>query len=354
MLLAEIDYGQEVSNLKSFRSAFADDDGFRIPAVIEDCSRKRVLTEERLEGRKPPDVGELPKHLRALVSQRIARFVLEPAFLRGIYYSDLHPGNLLIQADGTVAVFDFGQVGRLTPEARRRAADLFIAIAQADAQGLADRLIEITAPGHPIDRDLIAREIDRILGLYVDVALENLRFADAIGELLTLVRRHRLRLPGALVQFFKALGMCEGILHDIDPQAKFADYLRPMIGKLYYQAFAGPQLLGRLRDSALEAAELGIELPRRIHRVLGQIERGNLRVWVRVEDVEPILKRLEHMVARSSATILAAACIVGLAVVMQFYHPQGLQRWIGLVFWIAVACAVVDYLRTLLNLRKRE
>ena len=95
-----------------------------------------------------------------------------------------------------------------------------------------------------------------------------------------------------------------------------------MIGKLFYQAFAGPQLPGRQRDSALEAAELTIELPRRIDRVLGEIERGNLRVWTRLEDVEPTLKRLEHMVARSSATILAAACIVGLAIVMQFYHPQ--------------------------------
>ena len=125
-----------------------------------------------------------------------------------------------------------------------------------------------------------------------------------------------------------------------------------MIGKLFYQAFAGPQLPGRQRDSALEAAELTIELPRRIDRVLGEIERGNLRVWTRLEDVEPTLKRLEHMVARSSATILAAACIVGLAIVMQFYHPQRWERWIGVVFWIAVAFAVIDYVRTLLTLRK--
>jgi ubiquinone biosynthesis protein len=354
VLLAEIDYGREAANIKLFRGAFANDNGFTIPAVIEEYSKKRVLTEERVEGRKPSDVMDMPKSLRAVVSRRIARFVLEPAFVRGFYYADPHPGNLLIQADGSLSVIDFGKMGRLTPEARRRAADLFISIAQSDAQSLADRLIEITAPAHPIDRDLITREIARILELYVDVSLENLRFGDASGELLQLVRRHGLRLPGALVQFFKALGMCEGILQDIDPDSRFSDYLRPMVGKLYYQGFAGPQFFGRLRDSALEAAELSIELPRRIDRVLGQIERGNLRVWTRVEDVEPIVKRLEHMVARSSATMLAAACIVGLAIVMQFYHPQGWQRWIGAVFWVAVAFAVIDYVRTLLTLRKRK
>jgi predicted unusual protein kinase regulating ubiquinone biosynthesis (AarF/ABC1/UbiB family) len=146
--------------------------------------------------------------------------------------------------------------------------------------------------------------------------------------------------------------MCEGILQAIDPDSSFTDYLQPMSRKLAYQATAGPQLLGRLRDSAVDAAELSIELPRRIDRVLGEIERGNLRVWTRVEDVEPLMKRVEHLVARSNATILAAACIVGLAIVMLFYRPHGWQWWIGGVFWIAVAAALIDYVRTLLTLRK--
>jgi ubiquinone biosynthesis protein len=280
--------------------------------------------------------------------------VLEPAFEHGFYYADPHPGNLLIGTNGELSVIDFGKMGRLSPEAQRRAADLFIAITRSDAQRLTDRLIEITAPQHPIDRDVITREIDRILELYVDVSLENLRFGEAINEVLQLVRRHGLRLPGALVQFFKALGMCEGILQTIDPDSSFSDYLRPLTGKLVYQAYAGPHLLGRLGDSAAEAAELLVELPRRVDRVLGEIERGNLRIWTRVEDIEPIITRIEHAFARMSATLLAAACIVGLAVVMQFYRPQGWERWLGVVFWIAIAFAIIDYIRTLLTLRKHK
>jgi ubiquinone biosynthesis protein len=148
------------------------------------------------------------------------------------------------------------------------------------------------------------------------------------------------------VQFFKALAMCEGMLEAIDPDSSFSDYLQPMIGKLVYQAFAGPQLLGRLRDSAVDAAELSIDLPQRINRVLGEIERGNLRVWTRVEDIEPLIKRLERVVERSNASVLAAACIVGLAVVMLFYRLQGWQAWIGLVFWVAVGTAIIRAVRT--------
>jgi ubiquinone biosynthesis protein len=258
----------------------------------------------------------------------------------------------LIQEDGSLAVIDFGKVGRLTPEERQRVADIFVAIERRDAQRLADGLIEITAPTRPIDRALITSEIDRMLELYVDVSLKNVRFGDAMGELLKLVRRHGLRVPGNLVQLFKALAMCEGILQAIDPDSSFSDYLQPIVGKLVFQEFAGRQSFDRLRDSALDAAELGIELPRRIDRLLGEIERGNLRVWTRVEDIEPVMKRLEHMVERANATILAAACIVSLAIVMLVYHPQGWKAWIGVVFWIAVTVAVTDSVRTLWALRK--
>src|SRR5262249_34133580 len=134
----------------------------------------------------------------------------------------------------------------------------------------------------------------------------------------------------------------------------FADYLKPMTGKLLYQAYAGPDLLGRLGDSAADAADLLIALPRRIDRVLGEIERGNLRIWTRGGDIDPLMKRLEHLVSRSNAPVLAAACIVGIALIMQFYQPQAWQRWIGLVFWVAVAFAIIDYIRTLLTLRKRK
>jgi predicted unusual protein kinase regulating ubiquinone biosynthesis (AarF/ABC1/UbiB family) len=149
-----------------------------------------------------------------------------------------------------------------------------------------------------------------------------------------------------------ALAMCEGIMLAIDPDSHLIDYLRPMLGKLMYQQWAGTQSFERLRDSAIDAVELGIELPGRMDRVLGEIERGDLRVWTRIEDIEPLIKRFEHQVERSNATILAAACIIALAVVMQLYQPKGWQSWIGAVFWIALTAAVMASARTLWALRK--
>jgi ubiquinone biosynthesis protein len=59
-LLAELDYSHEAANVKFFRDMFANEHGFKIPEVIEEYSKNRVLTEERVKGRKTSDVANVP------------------------------------------------------------------------------------------------------------------------------------------------------------------------------------------------------------------------------------------------------------------------------------------------------
>jgi ubiquinone biosynthesis protein len=234
-LRAELDYAHEAANVRFFQGLFENEKGFKIPGTLDEYSKGRVLTEERVTGRKASDIMDLPKPRRVAIARRIARFVLEPAFERGMFHADPHAGNLLIQEDDSLSVIDFGKLARLTPELRRQVADIFVAIQRSDGQRLTDRLIEIAAPTHPIDRALITTEIDRMRELYVNVSFENLRFGDVIGDLLRLIRSNRLRRPGHLVLFFKALAMCEGLLQTIDPDSSFADYLEAMVKNLLYR-----------------------------------------------------------------------------------------------------------------------
>jgi ubiquinone biosynthesis protein len=349
----ELDYTKEAANVRYFGEQFGTRAGYALPQVIEEYSRARVITLTRADGMRPEDATGLTKRRRSTAARRICEFVIEPALSHGVFYADPHGGNFLIRENGVVAVVDFGMVGRLTPEARRRVADVFVAIDRRDAERLTDRIVEIAAPAHPVDRAGIATEIDRMLERYVGETLENVRFGEAIGELLELVRRNRMRLPGNYALLFKALIMVEGLLQVLDPNTNLGSLLEPLTDKLVYGQMSGDQWLNRARDSALDAAQLSIELPRRVDRVLGQIERGNVRVWTRVEDLDATIARFERVVERANATMLAAACIVALAIVMLFYHPQGWQRWIPVIFWIAVAAAVIHVVRTLLALRRR-
>jgi ubiquinone biosynthesis protein len=350
----ELDYQREAGNVKFFRRALQDQRGFALPQIVDEYSTSRVLTMTRLEGTKPADAVTLPKRRRTTIAKRIGRFVLEPAFSHGVFHADPHGGNFLITDEGALAVVDFGMTGRLTPEARRRVADIFIAMDRGDAVRLADRIIEITAPTHPVDRAGLAGEIDRMLERYVPVTLEEMRFGEALGELLELIRRFGLRLPGNLALLFKTLVMTEGILETVDPGASLNDHLEPLVEKLMFGRLNGEDWVDRVRESAFDAAELSVELPRRLDRVMGEVERGNVRVWARIENLESIVLRFEHTIERANLTMLASACIVGLAIVMVFYKPQGVERWIGVAFWVGVTIAFFIALRTVFATLRRK
>jgi predicted unusual protein kinase regulating ubiquinone biosynthesis (AarF/ABC1/UbiB family) len=56
--------------------------------VIEQYTRSRVLTEERVQGRRASEVADLPAPRRAAISRRIVRFVVTPALVHGVFYGD--------------------------------------------------------------------------------------------------------------------------------------------------------------------------------------------------------------------------------------------------------------------------
>lgn len=352
-LREEMQYTREASNIEFFRNFFRNDEGFAIPEVIADLSKGSVLTETEVYGKKVSDIKDRSPERRKVIAQRIADFVLQPTLKTGTFHADPHAGNLFVEDDDKLAVIDFGKVGRLTPQERRSVGGVFLAVGRIDAERLTDSLLEITNPNHPVDRAALSSDIGRMLVQYVDVSIGSIHFGDAMRDLLVLVRKNGLYLPGHIVLFFKALAMSEGLLETVDPDASFTDYLKPFIGRLLFGGFTGKDGAERFRSSAMDALELAIELPRRIGRVLAEVERGNVRVWTRIEDADSLMSRLEHLVARMNATILAAASIIGLAVVMQFYHPRRWQTWIGIVFWIFVGVVLIDYIRTLLNLKSK-
>lgn len=355
ILRNELDYTREAANVEFFRSFFEDEHGFDLPAVIYERSTKRVLTLERLEGEKVRDVSERAKRRREIAAERIARFVLEPAFAEGAFYADPHSGNFVIQPGGSIGVVDFGMIGHLTPEARRRAADIFMALERRDPERITDRMLQLTSPQHPIDRGAIGADVARALERHTGTDLKSVYFGKALTEMLEMVRCYKLRLPGPVALLFKALVMCEGLLEELSPRVNFNELVSSLSEKILFHRLAGQDWAGNIRNTAIDAAELSVELPRRIDRVMSEIERGNLRVWARMEDMEHALTRFERAVETANASMLASACIIGLAIVFLIYHPSGWGAWVGYAFWAIVAVALLFSLRTVwAAFRKRK
>lgn len=139
MLGEEMDYEREMENAARFRRNFANwQQEVYLPRIYPELSSRHVITMEYIAGVKPTDAERLraagfdPMQKMTLLVRTYLKQLLEDGF----FHADPHPGNLRIMADGRLAFFDFGMVGRITDEMRMGLLDAFFHITDRDLMGL--------------------------------------------------------------------------------------------------------------------------------------------------------------------------------------------------------------------------
>ena len=95
----------------------------------------------------------------------------------------------------------------------------------------------------------------------------------------------------------------------------------------------------RLERCARRPGVTGDGLAQQLQRILSDLEWGDLAVSARPEKYEPLMRRFEQLANRIVLGILAAAFIVGLAVLLAVYHSPGIERWAGVLFAIGFIAA---------------
>ncbi len=116
----------DVAKADASRGVVAGEVPFRVPTVDWRRTNRRVLTLEWIDGIPLSDVARLKAagyDLKAL-GLTVLRTFLRHAMRDGFFHADMHQGNLLVDAQGTLVAVDFGIMGRLGLKERRFLAEI--------------------------------------------------------------------------------------------------------------------------------------------------------------------------------------------------------------------------------------
>jgi ubiquinone biosynthesis protein len=150
-----------------------------------------------------------------------------------------------------------------------------------------------------------------------------------------------LQLPPNLALLFKTAIMNEGMGARLDPDFCLTTVVAPYTERLVLRQIAPWRLVRRLSQASLDAVRLGVDMPQQLRRILGVLEHGNLAISLHPEDFEPLMRQAERLANRVVLGILAAAFIVGLAMLLAVYHPPGWDQWAGAFFAVGFVMAAV-------------
>src|SRR5688572_2627178 len=201
----------------------------RVPQIHWDLTTQRVLAMEFIDGVKITDAPVAREDLVAWAS----RAFLHMMFRDGFFHCDPHPGNLIVDRAGRIAIIDFGMNERLAPDVLAAVRDHLRASVLRDRELFASSLV---AAGAIDERDLpVAREI---AGLAFDPSLYNLTPQEVAGLDFTrhfvrlrgqLGRLHSFRLPPGVVMWSRAISILYGLVVELAPGLRPLDLFGPYV-----------------------------------------------------------------------------------------------------------------------------
>ena len=218
-LREELDLRVEARNMTSVAAASGGGDGIAIPVPYQPLCTARVLVMERLDGRPLATIdGGMPADMRAVLARSLLDCLLRQVMLEGTFHADPHPGNVLLLADGRLALLDFGSVGRIDAGLRTALQRLLLALDRGDPAGLADALLEVVERPGELDEPHLERMLGRFLarhtgaGITPDVTM--------FTDLFRIVSEHGLAVPPEIAAVFRALATMEGTLTAARPRLR--------------------------------------------------------------------------------------------------------------------------------------
>ena len=312
-LRAQLDYLQEARNAERFSANFASDPWVQIPRTFPDLTTSRVITLERIRGMKITDLAALDEAGldRHALAERTALITSKMIFEDGFFHADPHPGNFFIEPTGRVGIIDFGMVGTLDDRLREQLGRLLSGFLRRDPGRLADALLALGTSTGVVDRARLREDLATLLARYFGRSIGEVSLRSAIGEMLEIVRRHRLKVPPDLSLLFTVLIIAEGLVAELDPEFRFAEALAPYARRHLVSGITSADMIRRLEQFGIDLAELATELPPRLNRLSEAIETGGLEVQLRPDDMNALLARADRLGNRVAASVLLAAAITG-------------------------------------------
>jgi len=262
----EMDLRFEAAAAGELADNFRGDRSFHIPAVDWTRTAERVLTIERITG-LPIDeraaiiaAGLDPK---AVLAKAARAFFLQ-VFRDGFFHGDLHPGNLFVRPDGSVAAVDFGIVGRLDMRNRRFLGEWLMAFLSRDYRRAAE--VHFRAGWVPADRSVatFAQACRSIGEPILDKPVHEISIAQLLGQLFRVTATFGMETQPDLLLLQKSMLLAEGTSRALCPEANFWMLARPLIADWIAETM-GPE--AQMREAARAVREAVVQMPETLRRL---------------------------------------------------------------------------------------
>jgi predicted unusual protein kinase regulating ubiquinone biosynthesis (AarF/ABC1/UbiB family) len=283
----EMDFREEARHVALFQKHFAADPRVRAPLVHEEFTRRRVLVMEWVSGDKVDRLhhrfatGDMD--FRQLMETLIEVYI-RMLLVEGFMHADPHPGNILVEADGTIVLLDWGMALQLSRHTRENILRVTLAAGRDDLDAMISGMYTLGMIDPEISRSEIREAAAEILVVVARVReLGVRRVQETIREIMDTFYTWPLMLPRELVYFFRASALLEGIGFRYDPAFNGLEAVKPVVNRMRGELLAATaQDPGQIARNIWDEARAGLLA---VRDLVTRAEREEFRVRIHPRDI---------------------------------------------------------------------
>ncbi len=295
----EMDLRLEAAAISELAENTSEDPGFRVPSVDWERTGRDVVTMEWIDGIKMSDIDALRAagHDLQAIAVALVQSFLRHTLRDGFFHADMHPGNLFVEADGTIVAVDLGISGRLGKKERRFLAEILYGFITRDYVRVAEVHFEAGYVPHAHNVWSFAQAIRAIGEPIHGQPAETISMAKLLTLLFEVTELFDMQTRPELVLLQKTMVVVEGVARNLDPTFNMWKASEPVVGHWIGENL-GPR--GILSD-AREGVNALIALARQAPELLRRTEHLSREIDRMVEEGVRLEKETAHAMGRAKA-----------------------------------------------------
>ena len=312
----------------------------RAPKAIDRFTRRRVLVMEYVPGTKIDRLEESNSSIDLdVLMERLTGLYLRMMMVDGFMHADPHPGNLLVEDNGTIVVLDWGMVLQVPRWTRESILSLALAVEREDLDAMISGMYRLGMISPEVSRGEVREAATEIMHIAGRVHSSNReRIEEVVQEIFDAFYTWPLMLPQELVYFFRASALLEGIGIRYDRNFDGLGLVRRVIGGVKREILdTAKKEPATVAKDAL--GEVG-HVIRAVRELVDRTEREELRLRVHPRDLQSFERAL-HLQARRLLLSVFASCTALISAVIYLALRNVWLLSAGLVFALVLFVLVL-------------
>ena len=205
---------------------------------------------------------------------------------------------------------------------REKVTDLFIASIQGDTDALATSLLSLGALDEGVDMEIFKADLKKNMERFYSIPVKEIRLGDLFEEIISLSKKHGLKLPKNFVLLGKTIITTQGVAAELDPDFNLVLSAKPFVEKLVKQRNSPRQVFTRLIKSTRQFKQFISDVPKQTNELLlrvRQVEKMGEKIDT---DLKTLSSEMDKSSNRVALGILITAFLISSSLILNFEQPD--------------------------------